>query len=138
MSDIVERLNRFAEELGPAAIWYAAGIESLAEAASTIATLREEVERLTQELSVTKMQFEVTSDYLNEKVEHLVEATSRAQTAEAELTALRQRVVEVVGPFARTVPYGIAADDEEVTLPIKARHFRAARALHDELTQETK
>lgn len=54
------------------------------------------------------------------------------------LTALRQRVVEVLGPFARVVPYGIAADHEEVTLPIKARDFRAARALHDELTQETK
>lgn len=73
-----------------------------------------------------------------EHYERAVAEMIRADNAESALTALRQRVVEVVGPFARVVPYGIAADDEEVTLPIKARHFRAARALHDELTQETK
>jgi len=111
MSDIVERLRVTV---------------MMEEAASTITALREEVERLTARCSE-----------LSRWADGYGKLDADYAAADAELTALRQRVVEVVGPFARTVPYGIAADDEEVTLPIKARHFRAARALHDELTQET-
>lgn len=94
----------------------------ITERDATITALREEVERLTARCSE-----------LSRWADGYGKLDADYAAADHELTALRQRVVEVVGPFARVVPYGIAADHEEVTLPIKARDFRAARALVNEM-----
>ncbi len=76
----------------------------------------------------------------------------RTERAEAELIALRQRVKEVLEPFAKyeTPEAGnglfqlpdecdvlFNGTGEDCAAVITLGHFRAARALHDELTQET-
>lgn len=70
---------------------------------------------------------------------------ARAEAAEAQLTALRERAEtaereverlrEAAAPFNRVVPYDFAADAEPVTLTFTGGDFRRLRAA---LTGETK
>ena len=63
----------------------------------------------------------------------LDEETAARKSAEAALTALRQRVVEVVGPFANMLPDNIVAKD---ALQEQLQQWcRAARALLTELKE---
>ena len=79
----------------------------------------------------------------------LDEETAARKSAEAALTALRQRVVEVVGPFAELVPAAfppVWGGDEQIVLrthlkgdaaSLRIDDFRAARALINEIKETT-
>ena len=131
MSDIVERLND-AIAMAQKPIGYGGTssedayakfdetalsyVPLMTDTKATITALREEVERLREAKKITR---QVEAHHLQ-----------RALTAEAELTALRQRVVEVVK--ALLLHSGIADVTDEDKFPEDIEAERAARALVNE------
>ncbi|MGB3042519.1 MAG: hypothetical protein WBB98_04975 [Xanthobacteraceae bacterium] len=58
----------------------------------------------------------------------------RALAAESELSTLRARVREVVGPFARDFDLNNCSDrDDDDAMEVSIRHLRAARQLMEEV-----
>ena len=144
MTDIVERLDcRDLSKPSPVRDLYLHGqdpdayplsseaIEALLaltnEAASTIAPLREDVERLNRAVN----QYAYERDKAREERDQAERRSE--QFWRGQLTALRQRVVEVVGPFANMLPDNIVAKD---ALQEQLQQWcRAARALLTELKE---
>lgn len=152
MTDIVERLNdaiaRAQEPIGyggtssedayakfdETALSY---VPLLTDAASTITALREEVGRLTR----TVNQYAYERDKAREERDQAERRSE--QFWRGQLTALRQRVVEVVGPFAKwpgdfssmatDVPVWTETFHSKERSALTIGHFRAARALVNEM-----
>ena len=119
------------------AVWAAKLI--ITERDATITALREEVKRARFSPLGDNHHNALACPYCNPK----------QLDPEAALTALRQRVVEVVGPFAELVPAAfppVWGGDEQIVLrthlkgdaaSLRIDDFRAARALINEIKETT-
>ena len=137
--------------------YYARDAEAIAawnrRSDATLTALREEVERLTREVEHYNKNGIVEISVRNVSVaDYMAHWEGRTERAEAELIALRQRVKEVLEPFAKyeTPEAGnglfqlpdecdvlFNGTGEDCAAVITLGHFRAARALINEI-KETK
>lgn len=125
MTEIVERLER--QAINVENDGHVSAARAMRDAATALTEARAEIERLTEQALVK-------DHAIIEAAKLAKRLMTRALAAESELSTLRARVREVVGPFAKDFDLNDCADRDDIdAMEVSIGHLRAARQLNEDL-----